>query len=101
MIYALSSSIATLLGRGFKKMHLGLHDAMEPSPYGQLLDLPPGESFARISTWVKKAAIGEMLYAAALIALAITEVWHVQAHWKFSFAVDAIEALIMFFCKVQ
>eukprot|EP00929_Paragymnodinium_shiwhaense_P013186 TRINITY_DN121045_c0_g1_i1.p1 TRINITY_DN121045_c0_g1~~TRINITY_DN121045_c0_g1_i1.p1 ORF type:complete len:512 (-),score=73.18 TRINITY_DN121045_c0_g1_i1:188-1723(-) len=101
--YAMGASMGTLTGtrKGRGKLTMELHDAMEPSPYGQLLDLPAGDSFARISNWVTKAAWGEILYAAALLALATTEVFHVQTGFKFSFAVDAAEALVMFFCKMQ
>jgi len=99
MVYVVGYS----LGPAFGKVDFRVvgDETVTASPYGQLLDLPDGSDgyVVLLSKLVEYGAIGEVIYGLALLALGIMSLYHVNGYY-FTFAFDAVTAIIMFACKV-
>jgi len=74
------------------------------SSYGQLLDPAEAGSGAAadsfVDRWVIRGAWGAILYSIALFTLAFTTLLHINYGVSFGFGIDALEAFVMFVCKL-
>jgi len=73
-----------------------------PSAYGMLLDVSDVKVDVDriVQSWVFRGVGASFLYAAALMALAITTVLHMNADVQLTFIIDSLEAFLMCVCKL-
>mmetsp|Transcript_32950 Transcript_32950/g.102762 ORF Transcript_32950/g.102762 Transcript_32950/m.102762 type:complete len:332 (+) Transcript_32950:3-998(+) len=72
------------------------------SAYGMLLDVSDVSVDVDrvIESWVMRGTAASLVYATMLLALAVTTVLHMNAGMSITFAIDGLEAFLMFVCKI-
>lgn len=72
------------------------------STYGFLLDVSDVNIDVDrvVDRWVRRGVFASILFALALVALAVTTVLHLNAKVELTFGLDALEAMLMLVCKM-